>query len=31
MRIALVSLNQIWQNKIENLERCRDFVKMANA
>lgn len=31
MRIALVSLNQIWQDKMENLERCRDFVKLAHA
>jgi omega-amidase len=31
MRIALVSLNQIWQNKTENLKRCRDFVQLASA
>jgi omega-amidase len=30
MRIALISLNQIWQKKIENLERCRDFLKLAH-
>ena len=31
MRVALVSLNQVWQNKTENLERCREFVKLARA
>lgn len=31
MRVALVSLNQVWENKGENLQACRHFVQRAKA
>lgn len=30
MRIALVSLNQVWEKKEENFQACRSFVQQAN-
>lgn len=30
MRIALVSLDQYWQDKLSNLERCREFIARAH-
>jgi predicted amidohydrolase len=31
MRVALVSLNQVWENKGENFQACRSFVQRAKA
>jgi omega-amidase len=31
MRLALISLNQVWNNKSENLTRCRDFMAASRA
>jgi omega-amidase len=31
MRVALVSLNQVWGNKNENFQTCRSFVQIAKA
>ena len=31
MRIALVSLNQVWEKKEENFQACRSFVQQAKA
>ena len=31
MRVALVSLNQVWENKEENFLTCRSFVESAKA
>ncbi|MBY0544273.1 MAG: carbon-nitrogen family hydrolase [Gammaproteobacteria bacterium] len=31
MRVALVSLNQVWENKGENLQACRSFIQRAKA
>ncbi len=30
MKIALVSLNQIWEDKKANLELCKDYIKQAH-
>lgn len=31
MLVALVSLNQVWENKDENFQACRSFAQRAKA
>jgi predicted amidohydrolase len=30
MKIAIVSLNQVWENKKENLKLCKDYIRKAS-